>query len=159
LNQSRLAQLVESITSDNRNGTGLKISDITIQPNEALLSSIDATLTDLLSAKVREALYDYLAREKFLAREDIPSHLNQFIALLQKTFGSGSATIQRRITKSLYQTLNWEEIEVTDFGLTEHFALVEAIADRIRFLTKNSSPGEAVEKSEPSSANAKGQSR
>ena len=146
MDQSRLAQLVDSVTPRILNGNGLKISDIVVQPDEALLTSIDTALSVVLSVKVREAVYDYLARELSLAREDIPSHLAQFINLLEKTFGIGAATLQRRIIKVLYQTLGWEAIDVVDFGLTEHFALINAIIERIQLITKSTPSSQVVTK-------------
>jgi hypothetical protein len=146
LDQSRLTQLVDSVTPRSLNGAGLKISDIVVQPAEALLSSIDTILTVVLSAKVREAVYDNLARQRALAREDIPSHMGEFIILLEKTFGVGAATLQRRIIKLLYQTMGWEEIKVTNFGLAEHYALISAIVDRVQSISKSPLSSQVVAK-------------
>lgn len=118
-------------------GTKVNVLDIIVYPNEALVDSIDTALTDLLGARTREAIYDGLARELSLAREDVPSHLNEFRETLQKTFGEAASTIESFIARRLYATLGWQFIDVAGFGLNEHFDLVKGIADRAKKMSSD----------------------
>ena len=113
-------------------GMKVNVSNIVVYPNEALVDSIDTALTDLLGARTREALYDGLARELSLAREDVPAHLNEFRAVLRTTFGEAASTIESFIARRLYATLGWKFLDVAGFGLIEHFDFVKGIVERAR---------------------------
>jgi hypothetical protein len=125
----------EEVTADRRRvaiGAKVNVSDIIVYPDQALVDSIDTALTDLLGARTREAVYDGLARELSLAREDIPAHLNEFREALRTAFGDAASTIESFIARRLYATLRWQFIDVAGFGLNEHFALVKGIAERAK---------------------------
>jgi hypothetical protein len=100
------------------------------QPDQLLLGCIDAVLTELLGGKVREAIYDYLARQSSLAKEEIPEHLDEFCELLVKTLGRGAATLERRIASRLYDSLSLEFVDVPHLSLNEHVARIRSIIDR-----------------------------
>lgn len=99
------------------------------QLGELLLGCIDEVLTDLLGRKVREAVYDHLARKCSLTKEQIPRHLNEFSEFLVKTFGKGGATLERRITARLYDTLGLEFADIPTLSLNEHVAKIRGIVD------------------------------
>lgn len=82
------------------------------------IECVEQTLTDLLGAKVREALLDYLARHDRLARADVPEHPRELSLLLDKTFGKGGITIERRIMRRLYAILEWEYKETSNFNFS-----------------------------------------
>jgi hypothetical protein len=79
------------------------------------IECVEQTLTDLLGAKVREALLDYLARHDRLARGDMPGHPRELSMLLDRTFGKGGITIERCIIRRLYAILEWEYKETSNF--------------------------------------------
>jgi len=91
-----------------------------------LLECVDEALTDLLGRRTREAIYDYLERNHSLARSEIPRHLGDFFNLLEKTFGKGSKTIGKVITKKLYAKLEWEFVEIPNFELVDHLERIRA---------------------------------
>jgi hypothetical protein len=99
------------------------------QPDQLLLDCIDGVLTDVLGGKVREAIYDYLARQFSLAKEEIPAHLDKFSELLVKTFGNGAAILERRIASRLYGTMGREFVDVPNFKLNQHVALIKSMID------------------------------
>jgi hypothetical protein len=76
--------------------------------NHLFIECVEETLTDLLGAKVREAVIDYLARHDRLARGDMPGHPRELSMLLEKFFGIGGITIERYIIRRLYAVLEWE---------------------------------------------------
>jgi hypothetical protein len=92
------------------------------------IECVEQTLTDLLGAKVREALLDYLARHDRLARGDIPGHPRELSMLLDKTFGKGGITIERHIIRRLYAILEWEYKETSNFNFDFKLQLEEARA-------------------------------
>jgi hypothetical protein len=129
-NRPRVDQ--ETTTSEIRavDGTPVNISNIIVNPSEALVDSISTALTELLGTRAKEAIYDQLARELSLAREEIPTHLDEFREVLKTNFGAAGALIERCIARRLYETLGWKFLDVTGFGLNEHFEFVKGIAER-----------------------------
>jgi hypothetical protein len=81
-----------------------------------LIESVEQTLTDLLGARVREALLDYLARHNRLARHDIPEHPRELSILLHKALDKGGIEIERCIMRRLYAILEWEYKETSNFN-------------------------------------------
>jgi hypothetical protein len=86
--------------------------------DQLFIECIEQTLTDILGAKVREALLDYLARHDRLTRGDIPGHPRELSMVLDKTFGKGGTTIGRSILRRLYAILEWEYQETSNFNLS-----------------------------------------
>ena len=70
-----------------------------------VLTVLDEVLADLLGTRVREAIYDYMAREHHVAKEELPKHLDEFSTLLQGTFGKGAETIERMLVKRLAEKI------------------------------------------------------
>ena len=70
-----------------------------------VLAVLDEVLADLLGTRVREAIYDYMAREHHVAKEELPKHLDEFGTLLQRTFGKGAETVERMLVKRLAEKI------------------------------------------------------
>jgi hypothetical protein len=85
-----------------------------------LLECINEILTDILSTRAREAVYDNLERTRFLSRNQIPKHLDAFFQLLEETFGKASKTIGRAIAKKLYSKLGLEFVETPGLEFADH---------------------------------------
>ena len=113
-------------------GVSVKVSDIVVNPNEALVDSIDTALVDLVGARAREAIYDQLARQLALAKEDIPMHLDEFRGIMKTAFGPAGSRVEGFIARRLYETLGWKFLDMEGFGLNEHFAFVKAIFERAK---------------------------
>jgi hypothetical protein len=74
--------------------------------NEALIHSIDETVTTLLSRQVADALYAHLERVHSVSKLEIPNRLDALSTTLEQTFGSQSSrTISKAIAKRLYTAL------------------------------------------------------
>jgi hypothetical protein len=73
--------------------------------NRLLLESLDDVLDDLLGRQVRESFYDYMERNYYVGRDDIPRRLGDFILILERTFGKSGKTIERTIARRLCATL------------------------------------------------------
>lgn len=95
-----------------------------------LLESIDEALTDLLGRRAREAVYDYLERNRLVARNELPSRLDVFLRMLDDTFGKGSKTIGKVVAKKLYSKLEWEFTEVPGYELVDYVESARARVGR-----------------------------
>jgi len=93
-----------------------------------LLEAVDEALTDILGTRAREAIYDYLERNRGLAREEIPKRLNDFQEFMDEAFGKGGQTIGRMVAKRLYAHLDWEFVDIPQYTLPDYLQLV---ADRV----------------------------
>jgi len=76
--------------------------------NALLIDSVSEVLTELLSKKVTDAFYDHLETEYSFPREEIPQRLNDFLLILERTFGKGGQVVERCIAKKMYAKLGWE---------------------------------------------------
>jgi hypothetical protein len=74
--------------------------------NRLLLQSLDEVMDDLLGKHVRQAFYDYVERNYYFGRDDIPQHLGDFLLVLERTFGKSGKTIERAIAKRLCSKLS-----------------------------------------------------
>lgn len=108
----------------------LRPTSIPKHPDHILLDCIDAVLTEVLGRRVREAIYDHLARHSSLGKEEIPTHLDEFCSLLQNSFGRGAATLEKRIVKHFYTRLGRKVVDIPNFGLTDHFELISSNNER-----------------------------
>ena len=97
------------------------------QVDVLLIEAMDEALSDLLGRKARDAVYDYLERNCRVARNDIPSRLEDFFTLLDDLFGKGGSTIGRVIAKRLYFKMGWEFMDVHSYNLIDY---VEAARSR-----------------------------
>jgi len=73
-----------------------------------LMESLDDVLADLLGKRVREAFYDHMERNYYFARDEIPKRLDDFLLLLERTFGKSGKTIEKAVAKRLYAKLGWD---------------------------------------------------
>jgi hypothetical protein len=108
----------------------LQPTSISRRLDQILLDCIDAVLTEVLGRRVREAIYDHLTRHSSLGKDEIPTHLDEFCSLLQKHFGKGAVTLEKRIVKHLYSRLGCKAVDIPNFGLADHFELVSSINER-----------------------------
>lgn len=94
--------------------------------DDLILESIDHTLFDLFGRRVREGIYDDLARNSKLAKDEIPSHLGQFSDRLERIFGRSSTTIARAIAKRLYAKFDFEFETVPNLDLEGYVGIVSS---------------------------------
>ena len=71
-----------------------------------LLQSLDEVIDDLLGKRVRVVFYDYMERNYYFGRDDVPQHLGDFLLVLERTFGKSGKTIERAIAKRLCSKLS-----------------------------------------------------
>jgi hypothetical protein len=77
--------------------------------NEALVESIDETITALLSRAVVDALYVRLQTNHSISRDEVPYRLDTLFAILEKIFGvRSSQTIAKVIARKVYLKLGLE---------------------------------------------------
>lgn len=70
-----------------------------------VLAVLDEVLADLLGRRVREAIYDYMAREHHIAKEELPNHMDELNTLLESTFGKGAQTIEKKVARRLAEKI------------------------------------------------------
>ncbi len=112
--------------------SGLSPAKLTYATNldALLLECIDEVLADLLGRRAREAVYDHLERNLFLSRNEIPQRLDDFLSVLDETFGKGGKTIGKYIAKKLYAKLDWEFADISSYGLVDFVEIVKARVER-----------------------------
>ena len=76
----------------------------------------EQTLTDLVGARVREGLLDYLARHARLARAELLEHPRELSMLLERSLDRGGIEIEKCIMRNLYAVLEWEYKEPSNFN-------------------------------------------
>jgi hypothetical protein len=94
--------------------------------NDLLLESIDDVLDNLLRRKTREAIYDYLARNYSVARDEIPGNMDKFFQLTEEAFGKGNRTIARCIVKRLFEKLEWKFENIQGFDFYDYLEFARA---------------------------------
>ena len=101
-------------------GIRIKGSDLNSKRHDHLLiESIDEALVDLLGHRAREAIYDYLERRCYMAREEIPFRLDEFSGILEANFGKGGRTIERTIAKRYYSRLEKPFVDNPTYSLVQ----------------------------------------
>jgi hypothetical protein len=103
-----------------------------LQPDAALVYSIDTVLTETLGPRTKEVVYDQLAKEYSLVREEFPIHLEEFCAVLEEGLGPAAWLLEKSIAKRLYSTLGCNFTDAPKVGIIEHVALVKEIIDRAK---------------------------
>lgn len=97
------------ITNVSTNKTSAGTSPSGNQTFSTLLTeAIDRTLTELLGAKVNQALWSRMSREMLLGKDDAIKHVGKLASFLENIMGTASKTVERRILKRLYVVLNRE---------------------------------------------------
>ena len=77
--------------------------------NDALIESIDETITAILSRTVVDALYAHLQTVYSISRDEIPYRLDTLYTTLEKIFGvRSSQTITKAIARKFYLKLGLE---------------------------------------------------
>ena len=106
----RLEKIRSMERQDNRSlleqiiGTG--VANDKKDNNRLLLQSLDEVMDDLLGKHVRVVFYDYMERNYYFGRDDVPQHLGDFLLVLERTFGKSGKTIERAIAKRLCSKLS-----------------------------------------------------
>jgi len=96
-------------------------SELNAKEHDVLLvESIEQTLGDLLGRRAREAIYDYLERQCYMSRDEIPARLGEFCSILQSNFGKGGHTIQKTIAKRFYSKLEKPFVDIPGYTLTDY---------------------------------------
>ena len=89
--------------------------------NDALVESIDETITELLSRAVVDALYAHLETFHSISRDELPNRLDVLFSALEKIFGvRGSQTITKAIAKKFYLKLGLEFTDNPSRTLVEY---------------------------------------
>ena len=74
--------------------------------SEALLESIDDTITNLLGREIVDALYLHLEKAHSVPKNDLPHKIETLCSTLNGVFGaSGTATISKAIARKLFAKL------------------------------------------------------
>lgn len=89
--------------------------------NDALVESIDETITELLSRAVVDALYAHLETFHSISRDELPYRLDALFSALENIFGvRGSQTITKAIAKKFYLKLGLEFTDNPSRTLVEY---------------------------------------
>jgi len=89
--------------------------------NDALVESIDETITDLLSRGVVDALYAHLKTFHSISRDELPYRLDTLLTALEKIFGvRGAQTITKAIARKFYLKLGLEFTDSPSRTLLEY---------------------------------------
>lgn len=94
--------------------------------NDTLSESIEEVLTDLLGRKARQAVYDYLARNCSVAKEEVPENMDKFFEVTEEAFGKGSRTIAKCIVKRLFKKLEWNFEDIPGFEFQDYLEMARA---------------------------------
>jgi hypothetical protein len=93
---------------------------------QVLSDSIGEVLNDLVGARVRGAIYDYMERNHSIARSEIPDHLDEFFKLFERIFGfAGKNVIGRVIAKKVYSKLDWEFYRIPTFEFNDYLQKIK----------------------------------
>jgi hypothetical protein len=77
--------------------------------NDALIESIDETITAILSRTVVDALYAHIQTVYSISRDEVPYRLDTLLTSLEKIFGvRSSQTITKAIARKFYLNLGLE---------------------------------------------------
>ena len=88
---------------------------------DALLESIDETITGLLSREVVKSLYLNLKTVHSIPRDEVPYRLDILISTLERIFGlRGSKTICKAIAKKSYAKLDLTFLDIPNRTLLDH---------------------------------------
>jgi len=84
------------------------------------IECVEDTLTDMLGARVREGLLDYMARESRVSRAELIEHPSELSNLLKRALDRGGVEIEKCIMRRLYAMLKWNYKESSDFNFANH---------------------------------------
>jgi len=100
--------------------------------NDALVESIDETITELLSPTVLDALYAHLRTNHSVSRDELPYRLDTLV-ILEKIFGASSHTTTKAMARKFYLKLGLE------FTVNPSRSLLEYVAEAKMKLQNSSS--------------------
>jgi len=87
----------------------IELREPQLELNDALVESIDETITVLFSRAVVDALYAHLQTFHSISRDEVPYRLDTLFTTLQKTFGvRSSQTITKAIARKFCLKLGLE---------------------------------------------------
>jgi hypothetical protein len=97
------------------------LSDNIEKFNEILLTSVDKTITEVLSPEVCAAFYAHLRGKYNITRDEIPYRLDSLYKILDEIFGPKPArTIERQIAKHLCAEFNIHFVDAPDSTLQRY---------------------------------------
>ena len=76
--------------------------------NSLLAECIQETMVSLLSRQVANAVYERLEKDYSISKDELPSHLDKLLLILEETFGHSVDVIGRAIAKSFYAKLGFD---------------------------------------------------
>lgn len=89
--------------------------------DDAVVESIDETITGLLSRGVIDALYAHLKTFHSVSREEVPYRLDTLLTALEKLFGDrGTRTITKGVVRRLYLKLGLDFTDDPNRTLLEY---------------------------------------
>jgi len=94
--------------------------------DELFLESVTETLSDLVGAHARDALFEYFERNCSLPRDQIPKQSRMFFATLEEISGKGGKTIGRAIVRRLFEKLCWDFHEIPGFEPEDYLDTVKS---------------------------------
>lgn len=102
--------------------------------NDTLSKTMNETITGILGVNVATCLQDHLLRFHGITPNVIPYRLEIFGQVLDQTFGRGSMTIEKAITRRLYSKLSLHFIDLPQHRLSDY------VEDAKRHLEKSGDP-------------------
>ncbi len=94
--------------------------------DESLREAIDATLTSM-GEPVKNTVYFMLESNLNIPKNEIPNHIEDFAALLYKTFGLGAALFEIKCMHHLYSKINVDFQQITEDKLSLSKWITEGI--------------------------------
>lgn len=88
--------------------------------NEALIESVDEVVKELFSQQVLDALHSNLSERRSISWDQIPNQLPTLRVVLEKCFGLGATTVERKIARRLYAKFSLEFPRDTRLELTDY---------------------------------------
>ena len=92
--------------------------------DDLLLEAIDETLIDLVGARTKKMIFDYL--EGSIHHDEIPTQPAKFSALLEEISGKAARVIGRAAIRRLYAKLGWEFYEIHGFEAADYIEAARA---------------------------------
>lgn len=97
--------------------------------NEILCICINETLGGILGLVARDAIYLNLLSKFSVTREELPTHLDNLLAILEENFGQAATrTISRAIARRLYSEVQVDFIDRPEFNLDSYVREVKSIS-------------------------------
>jgi len=96
--------------------------------NELLVKSIDEAVTELLGEKGRDTLFQHLAEQYDITRDEIPYRLDSLYASIEQTLGDkASRILDREIAKFLSREISVPLPDTRDYTLQTYLLKVRKL--------------------------------